>query len=409
MLSILQRSNSRQITGVEPPPFPATHYVDNRIYTDPGVFAAESERIFATTWKFVLHESEIAQEGDFRTATVAGRPLIVIRGDDGRVRTFLNVCPHRGAQIVRKPAGRLANHKVQCFYHLWTFNSRGRCTSIAQSKGYEACGLAAEDVALREVRTESLFGLVFVCLDDAAESLESFLGTEIVEALRVPFGSAELEVFHLHRTELKSNWKQFVETNCEGYHELLHRLNRKTGVAHKAYRSRQWHLHGNGHLVFEQAAIGYSSLDLEMRDTNLLPGMIPNGHVVVDLFPDVMLNCRSTVVRIDSLTPIAPGLTRLECRGLGVKGDTAEQRAQRISQHNQVWGPMGRNLPEDIWAVECQWENISTGGSRYSVIAREEGRGPMDDATMRSFYAEWRKRVRYHSHDIDAPWASNAG
>ena len=343
------------------------------------------------------------------TVTVAGRPLIVVRGDDGLVRSFFNVCPHRGAHLLRAPAGRLEKHTIQCFYHLWTYDSRGHCTGIAQSKGYEACGLRASDVRLRDVNTETLFGMIFVCLDDEAEPLRDFLGPSIVEALRVPFGSADLEVFHLHRADLRTNWKHFAETNCEGYHELLHLLNRKTAVQHREYRNRRWHIHQNGHLTFEQAAIGYDRLALESRDTNLLPGMIPNGHVVVDLFPDVMLNCRSTVVRIDSLTPIAPGLTRLECRGLGVKGDTPEQRTQRIAQHNQVWGPMGRNLPEDIWAVETQWKTVSTGASRYSVMAREEGRGPMDDATLRSFYAEWRKRVRRHTHDIGAVWSETPG
>lgn len=396
------------LTGSERPALPASHYVDNRIYTDSGIFAAETEEIFAKAWKFLLHESEIPHEGDFRTATLAGRPLLVVRGEDGVIRSFFNVCPHRGAQLVREPAGRLAQHRLQCFYHLWTFDTRGNCTGIAQSKGYEACGLGAADVRLREVRTECLFGMVFVCLDEGAEPLRDFLGPEIMEALRVPFGSAELEVFHLHRADLKCNWKHFVETNCEGYHELLHLLNRRTAVQRREYRNRRWHIHRNGHLIFDQVAIGYDRLALESRDTNLLPGMMPNGHVVVDLFPDVMLNCRSTVVRIDSLTPIAPGLTKLECRGLGVKGDTPEQRAQRIAQHNQVWGPMGRNLPEDIWAVETQWETVSAGASRYSVIAREEDNGPMDDATLRSFYAEWRSRVRRHSHDIDRPWAPAA-
>jgi methanesulfonate monooxygenase large subunit len=94
----------------------------------------------------------------------------------------------------------------------------------------------------------------------------------------------------------------------------------------------------------------------------------------------------------------------LECRGLGRKTDTPEERSQRIRQHNQVWGPSGRNLPEDIWAVETQWQNIVTGASRYSIIAREEDWGPMDDATLRSFYDAWGRRIGCHAHDIDAPW-----
>ena len=252
-----------------------------------------------------------------------------------------------------------------------------------QHDGYAASGLKPEQVSLQAVRTEELFGLVFVCLDDAVEPLVDFLGSEIVEELRGPFADAEFEVFHLHRAELAANWKLFVKTNAEGYHELLHLLNRTTAVGVKEYRNRRWHVHRNGHLVFEHAAIGYDRLDLGARDENLLPGMLPNGHLVVDLFPDMMLNCRSTVLRIDSLTPIAPGRTLLECRGLGLKGDPPDVRRQRVAQHNQVWGPMGRNLPEDIWAVETQWRNMASGASAFSMIAREENLGPMDDATLR--------------------------
>jgi methanesulfonate monooxygenase subunit alpha len=397
-----------RLSGQERPGLPATHYLDNRIYTDPGIFARERESIFAKIWKFVCHETELSDQGDFRTLSVADRPLIVIRGQDDEIRTFFNVCVHRGARLIREPAGTLVDDHIQCFYHLWSYNSRGQCTGIAQPKGYKASGLQPDQVHLREVRTETLFGLVFVCLDEETEPLEDFLGPDIIESLRVPFGSADLEVFHFHRAEMTTNWKMFSETNQEGYHELLHVMNRKTGLAQKDYRERRWNSHQNGHLTFDQAVIGYQNLNLGSREAGTLPGMLPNGHVVVDLFPDVMLNCRSTVVRIDSLMPLKPGKTMLECRGLGRKTDTPEERSQRISQHNQVWGPSGRNLPEDIWAVETQWQNIVTGASRYSIIAREEDWGPMDDATLRSFYDAWGRRIGCHAHDIDAPWPAEA-
>ena len=385
---------------------PPSHYLDNRIYADEEIFALERDRIFAATWKFVCCTGELPETGDFRLATVAGRQLIVVRGDDAQLRTFVNVCVHRGARLIREPAGRLVNNTINCFYHLWSYDSRGQCITIPQHDGYAASGLKPEQVSLQAVRTEELFGLVFVCLDDEVEPLVDFLGSEIVEELRGPFADAEFEVFHLHRAELAANWKLFVETNAEGYHELLHLLNRTTAVGVKEYRNRRWHVHRNGHLVFEHAAIGYDRLDLGARDENLLPGMLPNGHLVVDLFPDMMLNCRSTVLRIDSLTPIAPGRTLLECRGLGLKGDPPDVRRQRVAQHNQVWGPMGRNLPEDIWAVETQWRNMASGASAFSMIAREENLGPMDDATLRAFYAEWQRKTGRQPHDIDAPSAS---
>ena len=384
-----------------PPDLPHTHYLDNRVYTDPEVFRLEQERIFARTWKFVCHESEIPDPGDYRTFVLAGLPLVVVRGADAAIRTFFNVCPHRGAALLRHASGTVAKDRIQCFYHLWSFDTAGRCVNIPEPDAYAASGLTQNDFALRAVRTENFCGMVFVCLDDAAPPLADFLGAA-GEDMRAPLGGAPLEVFHYHRAEIRTNWKLFVETNSDGYHELLHVLNRRTAVGRAEYRKRRWELHPNGHHTFHQAVIGYDRHDMDGRDTETFPGMVPNGHIVVDVFPDAMFNVRATVGRIDSLTPIEPGLTLLECRGIGLKDDTPAQRDMRIRHHNQVWGPAGQNLPEDIWAVETQWRNMSAGALGYSIIAREEGQQAMDDAPMRNFYAHWRRLVGRCSHDIDA-------
>lgn len=393
------------LSWTDPPALPPTHYIDNRIYTDAEIFELERRRIFGAGWKLLCHDSEIARPGDYTTARLAGVNLIVLRDRDGRVRCFFNVCPHRGAALLRQPAGSLAGDRIQCFYHLWSFDSTGRCTAIPRADGYAACGLAPADVRLRELRCELFCGWVFVSLDDRVEPLADFLGPSAAELAEV-FGAAEIEVFHLHRAEFRANWKLFVETNCEGYHELLHVLNRTTGHGQKDYAERRWRTHARGHNTFEQATIGYDRLALGGRDANLFPGMRPNGHIVVDLFPDVMFNVRATVGRIDTLTPLAPGLTLLECRGIGLRSDSDAVRAQRVAQHNQVWGPSGRNLPEDLWAIETQWANIAGGAPRYSVIAREEDNRAMDDSPVRNFYAEWRRRTGRASHDIAAPAAA---
>src|SRR5690606_26991236 len=182
--------------------------------------------------------------------------------------------------------------------------------------------------------------------------------------------------------------------------ELLHLLNRTTALSQPSYLKRKWLLHPNGHHTFQPASIAYSKLKLGDRDSGTLPGMTPNMHVVVDLFPDVMVNARSTVIRVDSLIPIAPGLTILECRGLAPKSDTPEQRRLRIKQHNQVWGPLGRNLPEDIWAIETQWTNMRSRVFRHSLIAREDDDQATDDSPVRSFYAKWQELMGVKPSDI---------
>jgi phenylpropionate dioxygenase-like ring-hydroxylating dioxygenase large terminal subunit len=392
------RTESTRKSWDAPPELPPTHYLDNRIYTDDAIFRAEQEKIFYKTWKFACHESELRNPGDYRVVDIGAMSIIVLRDVDRKIRAFFNACPHRGARLVRDTAGTVAGHRVQCFYHHWSFSTQGECLHIPRHEAYANSSICREKIALRAVRAESVLGLVFVNLDDEAGPISQFLGSTL-ENLRDPLG--ELELLHYHRVEIHANWKLFVETNCEGYHELLHLLNRTTGLSQPAYRKRLWHLHRYGHHTFEPAQIAYNRLALGERASATLPGMTANGHVVVDLFPDAMVNVRATVVRIDSLTPLAPGLTVLECRGLGRMDDSEEIRELRIRHHNQVWGPFGRNLPEDIWAVETQWANMVSGASRFSIIAREEERQATDDAPLRSFYGEWRRLLGVYSHDVD--------
>lgn len=387
-----------RLDGQNRPELPATHYIDNRIYTDAAIFALEQKSILAATWRFVCHESELPNVSDYRLVTVAGKEIILLRDESGSIAAFYNNCPHRGARILRHPAGKLEEGRMTCFYHLWSFDSGGHCLNISQPGAYQGTDISRQQTGLKPVRVEMIFGLVFVCLDDQVPGLEEFLGEEAINAMRIPFGSANLEVFHFHRVEFNANWKLFVETNNEGYHELLHLLNRTTAVAEQEYRRRKWLMHDNGHISLEHAKIGYGNLKYESREEDTLPGMEPNGHVVVNLFPDMMLNCRSTVIRLDSLVPLSESRTVLECRGLGVAGDSEAVRRKRVRHHNQVWGPTGVNLAEDLWAVQTQMQNMRSGTSRFSIIAREE-EGPMSDQSLRNYYAEWARLTGLQAHD----------
>jgi len=382
------------------PNLPKTHYVDNKIFTDQSIFESERENIFAGEWKLVCHESEISVAGAYRTLNLAGRPLILLRGEDGEIRTFFNICPHRGAPLVRDEAGIL-NKSFQCFYHLWSFDLKGQCKGITRPAGYHGVGLSPKDFSLRSVKTETIGGLVFVAINNDVGSLSDYLGP-LSEYIRkhLPHNSP-LEVFHYHKAEIRCNWKLWVDNNAEMYHEFLHLLNRRTGLAQPNYHDRKWHLFPNCHNVIDQGALNYGNLGLDNRGEELLPGMEPEALLVMSIFPDVMINVRATVMRIDTITPLAPDRTLVEWRGLGLKSDSEEQRNLRIRHHNQVWGPAGRNLPEDITAVESQQTAMDVGAFKYSIYAREEDLRPQDDSSLRAFYQEWGKRVGRWPHDSE--------
>lgn len=130
------------------------------IYHDPEFFALEQERIFRPSWQIVCHVSEIEGAGDYRTLDFLGESVIVIRGDDGEIRAFTNVCRHRAMRLVEGPAG--CAKKLVCPYHAWTFETDGRLSGVPMKSEYPA--LKLEEHGLVPVALEVWHGFVFVCL-----------------------------------------------------------------------------------------------------------------------------------------------------------------------------------------------------------------------------------------------------
>ena len=158
------------------PSLPDTHFVDPVLYTDELLFQEEKDKIFAESWVIACHESELPEKYDYRTFRhPADRNLFVVRGDDGAIRSFYNVCPHRGNTILYTPAGN-AKHLV-CIFHAFAFDSKGNCVDIPREKaGYQE-RLCKADFGLREVRTTVGFGgFVYVNLKEDGPSLAEFIG-----------------------------------------------------------------------------------------------------------------------------------------------------------------------------------------------------------------------------------------
>ncbi len=140
------------------------------LYTDAAVFEEEKKRIFARSWQVVGHHDQAVNAGDYFTTELAGEPLLVVRGADGRLRAFYNVCRHRAGP----PAEGCGNRKLfRCGYHGWTYDLNGSLISATEIEGVE--GFRAEDFALAPVRVEEWFNFIFVNLDDAAEPLRKSL------------------------------------------------------------------------------------------------------------------------------------------------------------------------------------------------------------------------------------------
>ncbi len=395
-------SSKNSKSWFEKPKLPETHFIETGVYTNPDIFNEEIEKIFNKVWLPICHESELPNKYDYRTTGVAGnKPLISVRGPDNKIRTFLNVCPHRGNTIMRNPAGNLLNAEpsgnpknMTCMFHGWQFDAMGHCVDIPREKqGYQD-RLCKADIGLREIRSEIAHGgFIWVNLDDNCESLSAFVG-DAFDLMSTELDSEPLEIFHYQKSIIPTNYKLWHETSREFYHDYMHYHNRATGMLQKGYFDRKYSVFDNGHAATGLTTVTYDAYE-GSKDRHLtFPGMPKNGWKQLNIFPSCTYSLRASCLRVSVMTPISEKETLIEIRGLGLKGDTPEQRQERIADHDTIWGPFGRNLMEDLLAVQNQTAAMGNGSNiKHLLMAREEDSTIHDEIGLRSYYAEWSKRM----------------
>ena len=191
-----------------------------RYYTDPAQFTLDQEAVFARSWLCVARSEDVAQRSGFLRLTAAGRDVIVVRGSNGVLRGFHNLCRHRGAALCLEGSGEF-NRAIRCMYHGWAYDLDGRL--IATPNAHEMPGLRRQDFGLHRFPVEEWLGYVWVNLDPAAAPLADQVEMQIRERLgdletlaRYDVGS--LRVGRRIEYDVASNWKCVVENFMECYH-----------------------------------------------------------------------------------------------------------------------------------------------------------------------------------------------
>jgi len=185
--------------------------LDARAYTDPEIFALERERIWARTWQPVGRVDQVKAPGDFFTCEVAGEPIVVTRGKDGDLRAFYNVCRHRAGPVA---FGAGNKKSLTCRYHGWTYALDGKLVATPEFDGVQGFDKACN--GLRAVAVTAWGPFVFVNLDAASPSLESFLGAIPDET--APYDLASMRSVERRDYVINCNWKVYVDNYLEGYH-----------------------------------------------------------------------------------------------------------------------------------------------------------------------------------------------
>jgi p-cumate 2,3-dioxygenase alpha subunit len=406
--------------------------VNRRAMVDQAVFDAEMRAIFDHAWLYLGHESEIPNAGDFRTRALAGRPLLMCRGDDGVVRAFLNVCPHRGTVVCRERQGNAKS--FTCFYHSWTFRLDGERMPLPNDEAYsEGARPNPKASGLKLVPRQANYrGFIFISFDGAAPPIEEYLaGARAYLDAVADQGEDGMEV--IAGTQLyaaRGNWKLLVENTIDflhtvPVHQTYFKFLRDFGTDLSSGVSGRGHDLGNGHAVVafragwgrpvarwepswgeaEKARIADLRAQLVHRVGEDRAKLIADTDRNLCLFPNLLINdIMATVLR--QVNPVAPGYMEVTQWALAPRGEDPASRARRLHAFNTFLGPGGFATPDDIEAFEgCQrgfgaWRELEW--SDYSRGYRTELDGPEDrirsdhELQIRAFYRRWHELLIAH-------------
>lgn len=200
--------------------------VHRDVYVDPAIFELEMKHLFAKTWVYVGHASQIADPGDFLTASVGLQPVLVSRHSDRTIHAFYNRCAHRGVKIASEACGNTGKF-FRCPYHAWSFKTDGSLLAIPLRKGYEGTGFEQSAASKGLPRIDNLKvyrDFIFVRLSETGPSFEEFFGASLSTldnmVDRSPEGRLSVEAVPI-RYMHSCNWKMLVENQTDTCHPMV--------------------------------------------------------------------------------------------------------------------------------------------------------------------------------------------
>jgi glycine betaine catabolism A len=312
------------MTAVQPRPTESSliRTLPGVAYTDPAVFAAEQERIFERMWNCVALAADLAGPGAFRTVTVGRESVVLVRGRDGALRAFLNVCRHRGARVCTEPEGRLRRN-LQCPYHAWTYDLTGALVAapnLTSMPDVDRVEYGLHGVALRE-----WLGYVWICLAPDPPPFEQDVVGAVTERLGDPaaierYGVERLGLGRRITYDVAANWKLIVENFMECYHcATIHpELTEVLPEFAEGFAAQYYVGHG--------AAFGADVAGFTVDGSagpERLPGVAEEQdrrYYAITIKPQVFVNLVPDHVIVHRMTPLAADRTVVECDWLFAPG-----------------------------------------------------------------------------------------
>jgi len=406
--------------------------VHRDVYTDPEVFQLEMERLWARTWIYVGHASQVPSAGDFITVDIAAKPVIMVRQTDGSIRVLMNRCAHKGTKVVSDLAGN-AGKVFRCPYHAWTYRTDGSLINIPLKDGYANTSLQAQGLPVVK-NVETYRGFVFARLSEHGMSFRDYFGDSLSSidnlADRSPEGELELTggcLRYLHNC----NWKMFVENLNDTMHPMIAHAG-SAGIAKKLWEGQpaerpkpmaieQFVPFVSDYKFFDDMGVrvyphghSFSGVNFSIHSSY---SAIPEYEAAMkraygeERAKQILGTVRHNTVYYPSLTikgaiqsirvarPLAADKTVLESYTLRLKGAPDALLERTVTYNRLINSPMSVVGHDDLHCYRAIQEGLAAEGNDWVNLQRNFTEGEdgefnangTSDASMRNQFRAWRE------------------
>ena len=410
--------------------------VHRDVYVDPEVFRLEMERLWARTWIYVGHTSQVPRAGDFITADIAAKPVILVRHTDGKVRVLMNRCAHKGTKVVYDFAGNTGK-TFRCPYHSWTYRTDGSLLQVPLKSGYEGTRVYDTEAGrgLTPITHETYRGFVFARLADGPGFREYFgdsLSSIDNLADRSPEGELEIVggcLRYLHNC----NWKMFVENLNDTMHPMIVHAS-SAGTAKKLWEGKpadmpkpmaieQYAPFANDYKFFDDMGVrvyahghGFSGVNFSIHSSY---SSIPEYEDAMkraygeEKAKQILGTVRHNTVYYPSLTikgaiqsirvarPLAADKTVIESWTFRLKGAPAKLLERTVMYNRLINSPMSVVGHDDLHCYRSAQEGLAAAGNEWVSLHRNfdpqelEGKeitcNGTSEISMRNQFRAWKQ------------------
>jgi len=360
------------------------------LYSDSEFFDVECARILRPSWQIVCHQNDVPQPGDFHTIDYLGESVIVVRGDDGLIRAFTNVCRHRAMRLLEAPKGSIKH--IVCPYHAWTYATDGQLTGVPSRRDYPALDMTQSGLA--PVDVEIWRGFLFVRLEGNGPSVAEMMAP--YEREIAPYRFEEmLTISPVKLRERRVNWKNIGDNYSDNLHiPVAHDgLTRLFGKSY-AIEARPWVDKMSGQIADRRSDNVWERFyQTHLPRVDHLPQASQRLWLYYKLWPNMAFDIYPDQIDFMQWLPLTPTTSVLREMAFALPDDRREMKLVRYAN----WRINRTVNAEDTWLIE----RVQQGMASESYAA-----GPIgaSEVCLRSFARKIRNIIpEARQHRAPAP------